>query len=146
MTEAGGGALYTPELLELAVSLSHWPLGDELSLRGEARSRTCGSTVLFGTDGAADGRIGEVGLRVSACAVGQAAAAIFARHAAEKTSADIAQARTSLERWLADGGEPPEWPGLAALERARAYPARHGAILLPWNAALAALCKVEAAR
>jgi hypothetical protein len=35
----------------------------------------------------------------------------------------------------------PDWPGIALLRRARDYPGRHGAILLAWDAALAALAE-----
>jgi NifU-like protein involved in Fe-S cluster formation len=146
MSSTGGGALYTPDLLALAVSLSQWPLDDELALRGEARSRSCGSTVLFGTQASDDGRIGKVGLRVTACAVGQAAAAIFAAAAPGRSGDEIAEAGDSLEFWLAGEAVRPDWPGLEALERARAYPGRHGAIVLPWKAARAALCKADAER
>ena len=41
--------------------------------------------------------------------------------------------------WLAGGGTMPDWPGLDRLSAAREFPARHGAIMLPWNAALDAL-------
>jgi NifU-like protein involved in Fe-S cluster formation len=78
-------------------------------------------------------------MAVRACAVGQASAAIFARHAAGRSAQQISQSLTELEAWLAHDGELPDWPGLAVLEPARAYPARHGAMLLPWKAAVAAL-------
>jgi len=38
----------------------------------------------------------------------------------------------------------PDWPGLDAIEAARAFPGRHGAMLLPWQAALAALSSERA--
>lgn len=146
MTARGGGALYTPDLLSLAVSLADYPLNDELPLRGEARSRSCGSTVTFATEHSDGGAIGRVGLQVSACAVGQAAAAIFARHAPGLDPSDIVDAQASIARWLAGEGDRPDWPGIERLEPALGYPGRHGAILLPWNAAAAALCKVGAGR
>ncbi|WP_260921839.1 hypothetical protein [Novosphingobium sp. 9] len=38
---------------------------------------------------------------------------------------------------LAGGeGALPEWPGLDAIAAARDYPARHGAVMLVWDAAL----------
>jgi NifU-like protein involved in Fe-S cluster formation len=89
-------------------------------------------------------RIETIGLQVAACAVGQAAAAIFARHAVGTSPAEIAAAREAMARWLGEGGAPPVWPGIAALAAARVYPARHGAILLAWDAALAALSNAEA--
>lgn len=143
MTERGGEALYTPELLALAVSLADYPLDETMALRGEARSRSCGSTLVFAADLDRQDRIGAVGLRVSACAVGQAAAAIFAAHARGRSAAEIEAALDEIGRWLAGGGLP-AWPGIAKLDGTRAYPGRHGAILLPWNAARAALCKAGA--
>ena len=78
-------------------------------------------------------------MRVRACAVGQASAAIFARRRAGRDADAIARALAELEAWLADDGPRPTGPASRALEPARAYPARHGAMLLPWKAALAAL-------
>ena len=77
--------------------------------------------------------------RVRACAVGQASAAIFARAAADRTLEDIETAHEALTAWLAGAEAMPDWPGLAAIAPARAYPARHGAIMLPWTAARDAL-------
>ena len=132
-------ALYTPEVLALATGLSRYPLSDNLSLRGEARSPTCGSAVTVGLALDAAGRIAAVGLRAHACAIGQAAAAIFADAAVGKDRAGLREAEVALARWLAGEGDAPDWPGLTAIAPARAYPARHPAILLAWRAALAAL-------
>jgi NifU-like protein involved in Fe-S cluster formation len=138
---SGAERLYTPELLALAVGLAAYPLTNEFPLAGEARSRSCGSTLRMGVMVGGDGRIERVGMRVAACAVGQASAAIFAAAAPGRTHDELAATLARLGAWLADDGPPPEWPGLAMLAPARAYPARHGAMLLPWNAALDALSK-----
>ena len=136
--------LYTPELLALAVDLAKWPRLAGPALHGEARSPTCGSTLALdlALDGA--GRIERLGMAVRACAVGQASAAIFAREAGGRSAEDIARTLGLIEAWLAGEGTAPDWPGLAPLDPARAYPARHGAMLLPWKAALAALSSVPA--
>ena len=146
MAASGGEALYTSELLALAVSLADFPLEESLTTRGEARSRSCGSTLVFATRPDEQGKIGSVGLRVSACAVGQAAAAIFAAHARGQSPEDVGLALREIEQWLEDGGELPAWPDIPKLAAARSYPGRHGAIMLPWRAALAALCKADAER
>jgi NifU-like protein involved in Fe-S cluster formation len=137
--------LYTPELLALAVELAKWPRLGDVDLHGEARSPTCGSTLTMDLALGEGGRIERLGMAVRACAVGQASAAIFARAAEERTAADIADTLGQLEAWLADDGPLPEWPGLAPIEPARAFPARHGAMLLPWKAALAALSSTATA-
>ena len=131
--------LYTPELLALAVELAGYPPLDAATVHGEARSATCGSTLALDLALDGDGRIERVGLRVRACAVGQAAAAIFARHAEGREPAEVRAALDRLATWLGGEGPAPDWPDLALVEPARAYPARHGAMLLPWKAAAAAL-------
>lgn len=133
--------LYTPELLALAVGLARYPLTDDFPLSGEARSRSCGSTLRIGLTTDESGRIERLGLRVAACAVGQASAAVFSAAAPGRTADELAAALAALEAWLGEGGTMPEWPGLEAIAPAQTYPARHGAMLLPWKAALDALSK-----
>ncbi len=143
---ASTAALYTPEVLALATSLAAFPLDTGLTLRGSARSPACGSTLELGLALGEQGRIERVGLKAHACAVGQAAAAIFAESARGRTREDLAAALAGVEAWLAASASAPDWPGLEALAAARAYPARHGAILLAWRAALDALPSGENAR
>ena len=57
----------------------------------------------------------------------------------------MARSLGQLEAWLAGDGPVPGWPDLALVEPARAHPARHGAMLLPWKAALAALSSTATA-
>jgi NifU-like protein involved in Fe-S cluster formation len=128
-------ALYTPQVLALATGLAAYPLSDDLPLQAGARSKSCGSTLTLGLATDAEGRIARLGLKAQACAIGQAAAAIFAQAAGGRNGAEIAAAGHALGAWLAGAGPRPDWPGLELLEPARAYPARHGAIMLAWNAA-----------
>ncbi len=136
-------ALYTPEVLALATSLTDYPLTQndtQLPLRGESRSPTCGSSMTLGLALDDKGMIKIVGARVRACAIGQATAALFMLAARGRTAASIGATEQALGAWLAGQGDLPDWPGLSAIAAARHYPARHGAILLPWQAARAALC------
>ena len=146
MTAARGGALYTPEMLGLAVSLADYPISETGSAVAEARSQTCGSVLAVSLALKDDGSVGEVGLRVSACAVGQAAAAIFAKDVAGRTEGDIARARAAIAEWLSGDGSAPDWAGFETIAAARAHPGRHEAILLPWKAALLALSNAADAR
>lgn len=139
MTAPRAAALYTPELLALAVGLADFPLTDDLPMCGEARSRVCGSRVETGLALAPDGSIARIGARVTACAMGQAAAAQFLRTAVGQKPEAIGVAHDKLEQWLGGAGEVPDWPGITVLAPARDHPARHAAILLPWKAAMAAL-------
>lgn len=144
---ASAAALYTPEVLALATGLARYPLTGDLPLRGEARSKSCGSTIEVGIAADANGTVERIGLRAHSCAIGQAAAALFAAHAPGFDRSRIEAAHDQIALWLAGTRDAmPDWPGLAVLAAARAYPARHGAILLAWRAALAALSTPPAAR
>lgn len=136
---SGAERLYTPELLALTLKLANFPFAANLPLAGAARSKSCGSTLSMGMELDRDGTIARLGLRVHACAVGQASAALFAEAARGRKVAEIEQAARAMQLWIAGEGPLPDWPGIAILEPARAYPARHGAMLLPWDAVLAAL-------
>lgn len=136
--------LYTPEVLAMATCLAEWPWDPGLPRIGEARSSTCGSQIELGVLLDPHDRIARIGLRVRACAIGQAAAAIFAKAAAGRNAEELGAALRALETWLAGAGEAVAWPSLDAISAARDYPARHGAIVLPWKAALAALSSVPA--
>lgn len=131
--------LYTPEILATAMELAAFPWDEALPHKGSARSRSCGSAMdlALGTDG--EGHITGIAARPHACAVGQAAAALFLRNATGLDRAEIAASRDAIAQWLAGHCERPAWPGIALLEPALAYPARHAAILLAWDAALDAL-------
>jgi len=135
--------LYTPEILGLAAGLADFPQDLSLPLVGSARSKSCGSTVTMHLATGDSGQIAQLGIAAHACAIGQAAMTIFARAARGRSAAEIAEAEGAISAWLAGEGPLPDWPGLAAIAPAAAYPARHGAILLAWRAALSALSSGE---
>ena len=141
MNAPSAAKLYTPDLLALAVQLARYPYDPALPLKGEARSRSCGSWLEIGLSLDNEDRVLAAGMRVTACAVGQAAAAIFAGGALGLAGPSVTAALPGIEAWLAGTGDAPDWPGLSALSPARDHIGRHGAILLPWKAAAAALCK-----
>lgn len=141
MSAPNTAKLYTPELLALAVELADYPLNSQLPLTGEARSRSCGSSLQVGLSLNPSDQIENIGMRVTACAVGQAAAAIFASSAKGTTPEQLTTTLSQIDLWLSGQGDLPDWRGLTALTPARDHAGRHGAILLPWKAAHAALCK-----
>jgi len=131
--------LYTPEMLAAAVELAGYPALENALCHGAARAPTCGSTLAMDLSLDDQGRIERIGLRVRACAVGQAAAAVFARHACGCDAAQIQAVHDRFAAWLEEEAPAPDWPDLELIAPARDYRARHGAMLLPWKAALAAL-------
>lgn len=131
--------LYTPDILALATSLAATPFDPAMPLAGHARSPSCGSTLDLSLRIDAEGAIAAVGARAQACAIGQASTALFVQGALRRTGPEIAAQLEAIELWLSGNGSLPDWPEIARLAAARDYPARHGAILLPWRAALNAL-------
>jgi|SRR3954454_6560724 NifU-like protein involved in Fe-S cluster formation len=136
--------LYTTEILRLAASLQEpHPLEREDG-RAELRSPTCGSRVSLAVQLDEDRRIERLSMEVHACAFGQASAALVDRHSRGLTHDEISGTMLKLSRWLADEQhESAGWPSLSALAPARSRRSRHGAILLPFRALLAA---IESAR
>jgi NifU-like protein involved in Fe-S cluster formation len=136
--------LYTIEILRLAASLPEPRRLKRVDGSASKRSPTCGSTVTLEVQLDADGRIEALSHQVHACAFGQASAALVALAAAGRTPQEVRSAFEQLAAWLAgERGDPPDWPGFAALAPARSRTSRHGAILLPLQALAAALGSAE---
>lgn len=138
------GSLYTLDILRLAAASGAIDRLDAFDVSAERRSQVCGSSMVVDLQ-LADGRIVAVGGRPRACAFGQASAALFVQSASGRTLAEIEEARAGLAAWLDDeNAAVPTWPGIEVLAPARRKPARHAAILLPFDAALAALASHRA--
>jgi len=132
--------LYTTEILRLAASLQEPRELERADGRAEVRSATCGSKISLTVQLDEDRRVLAITQTVQACAFGQASAALVEHHATGRSHAEVADAMLAVSRWLCghrdDSGD---WPGLMALEPARTRQPRHGAILLPFRALLAAM-------
>jgi NifU-like protein involved in Fe-S cluster formation len=132
--------LYTTEILRLAASLPAPGGLDRIDGTSELRSPTCGSTIRLVVQLDREGRAEAVSQEVHACAFGQASASLLASGALGRSRDDVSKAVEELGNWLSGKREDPgSWPGLLALAPARARRSRHGAILLPFRALLAAM-------
>jgi len=132
--------LYTTEILRLAASLSEPRELEREDGCAELRSPTCGSRVALTVQLDDERRVEAISLRVHACAFGQASAALIERHARGRDHNEVAEALVALSRWLADDQcDDCDWPDIEVLAPARSRKARHGAILLPFRALLAAI-------
>jgi len=132
--------LYNTEILSLSATLKNETLD---APQGSARkvSKLCGSWVEI--DVSLDGGVvSEAALRVQACALGQASAAILKTQIIGASLDDLIAARDALRDMLKSAGEPPtgRFERLKLLAGVSAYPARHASTLLAFEAA------VEAAR
>jgi NifU-like protein involved in Fe-S cluster formation len=135
------GELYHNRVLELAADIPH--AGRLADAQGSSLkvSRVCGSTVEVDVKVDTEGRISEIAVDPKACALGQAATSILARHAIGRTLPEIEAARDALRAMLKDGAEPPtgEFWELRHLQPVRDYPPRHTSTMLAFEAAVEAM-------
>ena len=131
--------LYTRDILRLAASLVPFEPLARTDGEAELRSLTCGSRLRLAV-AVSDGRVTEIAQAVEACAFGQASAAMMIAAAKGRNLADARAALAGVEAWLGgDDAAGAGWPGLEALGPARSRTGRHGAMLLPFRALVAAL-------
>ena len=136
--------LYTTEILRLAASLQEMGELEREDGRAELKSPTCGSRITIAVELDEERRVRRVTQNVHACAFGQASAALVQQHAIGRAHDEVSDALVTISRWLAEEQEEAgDWPGLEVLAPARPRKGRHGAILLPFRALLAA---IEAAK
>ena len=135
--------LYTTAILRLAASIPHLGRLELAQGNAELRSPTCGSRarVQVRLD---EGRVIELAQDIEACAFGQASAALMGAQAIGRDRREATKVLMELTHWLAGTSDNPgSWPGLGELAPARPRTARHGAILLPFRALLAAIEDAE---
>lgn len=131
-------AVPPPEIIRLTTE-NPFPerLADPMG-SSEMRSPLCGSRVIVDVNLDAAGRVVEVGMRVNACAFGQAAATLLARHLIGRDAGELATARDDLADWVTGERGRPDWPDIEHLRPDRLNNVRKGSIQLAFKAAAAA--------
>lgn len=127
--------LYNTAILRLAAAIPLAGRLDDPQASVTRVSPVCGSKVTADVDVAA-GRVTRFAHDVRACALGQASAALLAAGVIGKSPAALAAARDALAAYLrGEAATPGDWPGLDVFDLARPHKARHGSILLAFQAA-----------
>jgi len=136
--------LYSRDILRLASSL---PLGDRIdapSASATRRSPVCGSEIAADVSVALDGSVSAIAFRARACALGQASASLLRVLAPGRSLREVVDIRHGLAEALSGAGNFESlWPELSAFAPARGHPGRHAAILLPYDALIAALSEAD---
>lgn len=128
-------ALYNSEVLRLATEIPYQARLESPQASVEKRSPVCGSRVIVDVRLNAQGRVAALGQEVRACALGQASAALMARHAVGRNAAELGNARDALTAFLAgERDDPGAWPGLDIFRPALPHKARHASIRLAFEA------------
>ncbi len=132
--------LYSREILRHTAALGRLGRLEAPDGTGDAVSRTCGSHVIVDVV-VNDGEVADYAQQVEACALGQCAASIMARTVIGASDDELRALRDRMLAMLKDGGPVPEgrFSDLALLEAVRDYPARHGSVMLVFEALVQAL-------
>jgi NifU-like protein involved in Fe-S cluster formation len=141
-------AIYTARILELAADIPRLGRLAAPDASASVRSPICGSTVAIDLTLGDDGNVADFAHDVRACALGQAASSLMARHIVGAAPEALIALRQTVRRMLKENGPPPqgEWAEFAVLEPVRDLPSRHAATLLTFDAVAEALGKIEALR
>ncbi|GGX72117.1 iron-sulfur cluster assembly scaffold protein [Litorimonas cladophorae] len=130
--------LYNADILGLSATLKNAALD---APDGTARkvSKLCGSWLEIDLK-IDDGVVTDCAMRVQACALGQASAAILKASIIGANLEELVVARDGLRAMLRDGGDPPagRFARLSLLAGVAAYLARHTSTLLAFEAAVLA--------
>ena len=132
--------LYSARILTLVANMprsGRLPAPDASS---EKVAKLCGSRIVVDV-AVRDGKVVDFAQDVSACALGQAAAAILGQNVVGADLSEIELARDSLVAMLKSNGSPPagRFAELAVLEPVKDYPARHASTLLAFEATVEAV-------
>lgn len=137
--------LYSAKILTLVANMPRSGRLAAPDASSEKVAKLCGSkiTVDVAVEG---GKVVDYAQEVSACALGQAAAAILGANVIGAELSDIELARDSLAAMLKTNGSPPtgRFAELAVLEPVKDYPARHASTLLAFEATVEAVRKATA--
>jgi NifU-like protein involved in Fe-S cluster formation len=141
--------LYNEKILGFAADIPRLGRLDAPDGSSTQRSRLCGSQVTVDLR-MADGRVADFGHEVKACALGQAASSIMARHVVGATLDELQTVRDQMAAMLKEGGPVPDgrFEELRFLEPVREHKSRHASVMLTFDATLeaakAALAKAAA--
>lgn len=127
--------LYNKEILRLAADAPAPARLADADISVTKTSRICGSRITIDVK-FKKGAVANFSYEVKACALGQASAAIVAKHITGKRWTDFAPVAKAVEVLLKGEGDAPggEWADFDVFIPAREYTSRHSAILLPIEA------------
>ncbi len=132
---------YSDRLLAAAAAIPPARRLDAPDASARRASRICGSEVEVDVKLNGD-IVGDFGMAVRACALGQASASMVARNIIGASVRELWRLRDDMRAMLKENGPAPlgaRWTELEALSPIRDYPSRHASTLLIFEAVVAAL-------
>jgi NifU-like protein involved in Fe-S cluster formation len=140
--------VYNAKILGLAADIGRKGRLPQPDASANLRAKLCGSTVTV--DLTLDGdQVADFAHEVRACALGQAASSIMARHVVGATLDELKMVRDSVSAMLKGSAQEPglaNWPELDWLLPVRDYKSRHASTLLTFEATVQAFEQALAKR
>ncbi|MFC6490095.1 iron-sulfur cluster assembly scaffold protein [Nitratireductor sp. GCM10026969] len=139
--------VYNAKILGFAGNIERIGRLAEPDASARAHSKLCGSTVDVDLK-MTDGVVTDFAHEVKACALGQAASSIMARHVVGAEAGELRAVREAMYRMLKENGPPPNgrFADLKYLEPVRDYKARHASTLLTFDAVVDCIDQIEKKR
>ena len=136
--------VYNAKILDYAGNIGRIGRLEAPDGTAKAHSKLCGSTVIVDVN-VADGKVSDYAQDVKACALGQASAAILAKHVIGCSLEELQAVRSVMTQMLKQDGPPPvgRFEELKFLEPVREYRARHASTMLTFDAVVDALDQIE---
>ncbi len=137
--------IYNKKILQFAAEIPHLGRLEAPDASAKAHSKLCGSKVTVDLS-MKDGKVSDFAHDVKACALGQAASSIMARHVIGSTPEELRKVRAQMYAMLKEEGDAPvgKWADLEVLTPVRDFKARHASTLLTFDAVVDAVDQVEA--
>ncbi|PXA87007.1 iron-sulfur cluster assembly scaffold protein [Caulobacter sp. D4A] len=137
--------LYSARILTLVANMPRAGRLAAPDASAEKTAKLCGSRIVVDVV-VENGRVADFAQEVSACALGQASAAVLGAQIIGTDLSELELARDALAAMLKSNGPPPagRFAELAVLEPVKDYPARHASTLLAFEAAVEAVRKATA--
>ncbi|MBB4123509.1 iron-sulfur cluster assembly scaffold protein [Martelella radicis] len=138
--------IYSARILGHAGNVTRLGALGDADASAAAHSKLCGSRLTVYVK-LTDGAVSDFSHEVKACALGQASSAIMAASVIGATPDEIRVARAEMRSMLKEGGDGPDgrFAEMRCLLPVRDYPARHGSVMLTFEALVKALDELDAA-
>lgn len=140
--------LYHPDIIALAATLPREARLEDPQASVYQDSPLCGSRLWLDLSLDDRDRVIGFGHKTRACLLGKAATKMLSERIVGMSGDEILDLRDRMQSMLTGDGTPPGVPfeAFALFAPARAYKARHGSLMLCFNAAVAAIEEIRSAR
>ncbi|WP_375616643.1 MULTISPECIES: iron-sulfur cluster assembly scaffold protein [unclassified Bartonella] len=136
--------IYNDKIIEYAAHISKIGRLNNPDATSRKHTHLCGSTIIVDLKVKND-IITDFAHEIHACLLGQASASLLASHIIGKTTQDLKMLREIIYQMLTQDGPSPQAPfeDFSCLQPIKDYKVRHAATLLPFEATIDCIQKIE---